>query len=132
MNSRKKKRDVRQVHVYCFQELDQLLGDQFVLHSHVRSVNRRIHIHPLTPRGHRGCSRAASSLSAIAAIGAYQEGITTNVINCKSLAAHVYDYTTWSLYYRLGHLLYQLSCIFCSLCYLLSNIEGAEKGIIPV
>lgn len=111
VKSRTKRTDVRQIHVYCFQELDQLLGEQLVLHPYVRSANRRIYAHPLTPRGHQGYSRAASSLSAIAAIGAYQEGVTTNVITGKFLAAHAYDYTIWSAHYRLGHLLYQLSYV---------------------
>ena len=55
------------------------------------------------------------TLSVIAAIGAYQEGIATNVVNGKPVAAHIYEYTTQSAYYR--HLVYQLSYVLYSLCY---------------
>ena len=36
------------------------------------------------------------TLSAIAAIGAYQEGIATNVVNGKPVSAHIYEFTTQS------------------------------------
>lgn len=36
------------------------------------------------------------TLSVIAAIGAYQEGIAHNVVNGKPVAAHIYEYTTQS------------------------------------
>ena len=36
------------------------------------------------------------TLSAIAAIGAYQDGIAKNVVNGKPVAAHIYEYTTQS------------------------------------
>ena len=55
------------------------------------------------------------TLSVIAALGAYQEGIATNVVNGKPVAAHIYEYTTQSAYH--GQLLYQLSYVLCSLCY---------------
>ena len=38
------------------------------------------------------------TLSAIAAIGAYQDGIATNVVNGKAVSAHIYEYTTQSTY----------------------------------
>ena len=38
------------------------------------------------------------TLSVVAAIGAYQEGITTNVVNVKPIVAHIYEYTTQSAY----------------------------------
>jgi len=55
------------------------------------------------------------TLSVIAAIGAYQEGIATNVVNGKAVAAHIYEYTTQSAYY--GQFLYQPSDVLYSLCY---------------
>ncbi|KAF8259401.1 chitin synthase-domain-containing protein [Lactarius quietus] len=54
------------------------------------------------------------TLSAIAAIGVYQDGIATNVINGKPVAAHIYEYTT------------QISITESN------KIEGAERGIVPV
>ena len=36
------------------------------------------------------------TLSVIAAIGAYQEGIARNVVNGKAVTAHIYEYTTQS------------------------------------
>jgi chitin synthase len=36
--------------------------------------------------------------SVIATIGVYQEGIATNVVNGKAVAAHIYEYTTESAY----------------------------------
>ncbi|KAH9011457.1 chitin synthase-domain-containing protein [Lactarius hengduanensis] len=50
----------------------------------------------------------------LSAIAAYQEGIATNVVNGKPVAAHIYEYTT-------------------QIAVTKSNkIEGAEKGIVPV
>ncbi|KAJ8691954.1 Chitin synthase 4 [Pleurotus ostreatus] len=54
------------------------------------------------------------TLSVIAAMGCYQEGIAKNAVNNKAVTAHIYEYTT------------QIS-VNPSL-----KIEGAEKGIIPV
>ncbi|KAH9031114.1 chitin synthase-domain-containing protein [Lactarius pseudohatsudake] len=54
------------------------------------------------------------TLSAIAAIGAYQEAIATNVVNGKPVSAHIYEYTT------------QIAVTESN------KIEGAEKGIFPV
>ncbi|KAH9992907.1 glycosyltransferase family 2 protein [Russula vinacea] len=54
------------------------------------------------------------TLSVVAAIGAYQEGIATNVVNGKPVAAHIYEYTT------------QISITPSN------KIEGPEKGIMPV
>lgn len=54
------------------------------------------------------------TLSAIAAIGAYQDGFATNVVNGKPVAAHIYEYTT------------QISVTESN------KIEGPEKGIVPV
>ncbi|KAG6375949.1 glycosyltransferase family 2 protein [Boletus reticuloceps] len=54
------------------------------------------------------------TLSVIATMGAYQEGIARNVVNGKPVTAHIYEYTT------------QIS-VSPSM-----KIEGAEKGIIPV
>ncbi|KAG9315524.1 glycosyltransferase family 2 protein [Chiua virens] len=54
------------------------------------------------------------TLSVIATMGAYQEGIAKNVVNGKPVTAHIYEYTT------------QIS-VSPSM-----KIEGAEKGIIPV
>lgn len=39
------------------------------------------------------------TLSVIAAIGAYQEGIARNVVNGKPVTAHIYEYTTQSASY---------------------------------
>jgi chitin synthase len=55
------------------------------------------------------------TLSVITAIGAYQEGIATNVVNGKPVAAHIYEYTTQSAYY--GHLNSQPSYALCSIRY---------------
>jgi len=49
------------------------------------------------------------TLSVVAAIGAYQEGIATNVVNGKPVVAHIYEYTTQSAYVR--YLFSQLSYV---------------------
>uniref|UniRef100_A0A0W0G327 Chitin synthase n=1 Tax=Moniliophthora roreri TaxID=221103 RepID=A0A0W0G327_MONRR len=54
------------------------------------------------------------TLSVIAAMGAYQDGVAKNVINGKEVTAHIYEYTT------------QIS-VTPSL-----KIEGPEKGHVPV
>ncbi|KAI6159686.1 glycosyltransferase family 2 protein [Pisolithus thermaeus] len=54
------------------------------------------------------------TLSVIATMGAYQDGIAKNVVNGKPVTAHIYEYTT------------QIS-VSPSM-----KIEGAEKGIVPV
>jgi chitin synthase len=41
------------------------------------------------------------TLSVIAAMGAYQDGIAKNVINKKPVTAHIYEYTTQSKFSRL-------------------------------
>ncbi|KAH9165559.1 chitin synthase-domain-containing protein [Lactarius sanguifluus] len=62
-----------------------------------------------------GCQKTNSrTLSAIAAIAAYQEGIATNLVNRKSVSAHIYECTT------------QIAVTESN------KIEGAEKGIVPV
>ncbi|EIN12208.1 glycosyltransferase family 2 protein [Punctularia strigosozonata HHB-11173 SS5] len=54
------------------------------------------------------------TLSVIAAMGAYQDGIAKNIVNGKEVTAHIYEYTT------------QIS-VTPSM-----KIEGAEKGAVPV
>ncbi|KAL6300688.1 glycosyltransferase family 2 protein [Sparassis latifolia] len=54
------------------------------------------------------------TLSVIAAMGAYQDGIAKNIVNGKPVAAHIYEYTA------------QIS-VSPSM-----KIEGAERGIVPV
>ncbi|KAI0930946.1 Chitin synthase 4 [Taiwanofungus camphoratus] len=54
------------------------------------------------------------TLSVIAAMGAYQEGIAKNIVNGKPVAAHIYEYTA------------QIS-VSPSM-----KIEGAERGLVPV
>ncbi|KAF9448778.1 glycosyltransferase family 2 protein [Macrolepiota fuliginosa MF-IS2] len=54
------------------------------------------------------------TLSVIAAMGAYQEGVAKNQIGDKAVTAHIYEYTT------------QIS-VTPSM-----KIEGAEKGVVPV
>ncbi|KAK7045814.1 Chitin synthase 4 [Paramarasmius palmivorus] len=54
------------------------------------------------------------TLSVIAAMGAYQDGVAKNVINGKEVTAHIYEYTT------------QIS-VTPSL-----KLEGPEKGHVPV
>ena len=49
INSRTKRTDARQRHAFFFEKLDQLLREQHVL-SYVRSANRRMRVHLLTPR----------------------------------------------------------------------------------
>jgi chitin synthase len=49
------------------------------------------------------------TLSVVAAIGAYQEGIATDVVDGKPLVAHIYEYTTQSAYDR--YLFSQLSYV---------------------
>ena len=44
----------------------------------------------------------ARTLSVIAAIGVYLEGIATNVVNGKPVAAHIYEYTTQCVLPTLG------------------------------
>ena len=70
------------------------------------------------------------TLSVIAAIGAYQEGIATNVVNGKPVSAHIYEYTTQSAYYQ--HLV--INCLTSLIVSVTpsNKIEGAEKGIVPV
>jgi len=38
------------------------------------------------------------TLSVVAAIGAYQEGIATNVVNVKPIVAHIYDQSAYKQY----------------------------------
>ncbi|KII90552.1 glycosyltransferase family 2 protein [Plicaturopsis crispa FD-325 SS-3] len=54
------------------------------------------------------------TLSVIAAMGAYQDGIAKNVVNGKPVTAHIYEYTT------------QIS-VSPNM-----KIEGAEKGVVPI
>ncbi|KAI5989993.1 glycosyltransferase family 2 protein [Pisolithus albus] len=54
------------------------------------------------------------TLGVIATMGAYQDGIAKNIVNGKPVTAHIYEYTT------------QIS-VSPSM-----EIEGAEKGIVPV
>ncbi|KZT22847.1 glycosyltransferase family 2 protein [Neolentinus lepideus HHB14362 ss-1] len=54
------------------------------------------------------------TLSVIAAMGAYQDGVAKNIVNGKPVTAHIYEYTT------------QIS-VSPSM-----KIEGAEKGVVPV
>ncbi|CCL99770.1 uncharacterized protein FIBRA_01792 [Fibroporia radiculosa] len=54
------------------------------------------------------------TLSVIAAMGAYQEGVAKNIVNGKPVTAHIYEYTA------------QIS-VSPSM-----KLEGAEKGIVPV
>jgi len=54
------------------------------------------------------------TLSVIAAMGAYQEGVAKNIVNGKSVTAHIYEYTV------------QIS-VSPSM-----KIEGAERGMVPV
>ncbi|TFK88987.1 glycosyltransferase family 2 protein [Polyporus arcularius HHB13444] len=54
------------------------------------------------------------TLSVIAAMGAYQDGVAKNVVNGKPVTAHIYEYTT------------QIS-VTPSM-----KLEGAERGIVPV
>ncbi|KAH8822583.1 glycosyltransferase family 2 protein [Flagelloscypha sp. PMI_526] len=54
------------------------------------------------------------TLSVIAAMGAYQDGIAKNVVNKTPVTAHIYEYTT------------QIS-VTPSM-----KIEGAERGVVPV
>lgn len=54
------------------------------------------------------------TLSIIATMGAYQDGIAKNIVNGKPVTAHIYEYTT------------QIS-VSPSM-----KIEGAEKGVVPV
>ncbi|KIP07919.1 glycosyltransferase family 2 protein [Phlebiopsis gigantea 11061_1 CR5-6] len=54
------------------------------------------------------------TLSVIATMGAYQDGLAKNIVNGKAVAAHIYEYTT------------QIS-VSPSM-----KIEGFEKGIMPV
>ncbi|EIW81631.1 glycosyltransferase family 2 protein [Coniophora puteana RWD-64-598 SS2] len=54
------------------------------------------------------------TLSVIATMGAYQDGIAKNIVNGRPVTAHIYEYTT------------QIS-VTPSM-----KIEGAEKGIVPV
>ncbi|EJD38050.1 glycosyltransferase family 2 protein [Auricularia subglabra TFB-10046 SS5] len=56
----------------------------------------------------------ARTLSVIAAMGIYQDGVAKNVVNTKEVTGHIYEYTT------------QVS-VTPSL-----KIEGAERGVCPV
>ena len=74
------------------------------------------------------------TLSAIAAIGAYQDGIATNVVNGKAVSAHIYEYTTQSTFPDFHTLIVRrLKTRKKKVSLTESNkIEGAEKGIVPV
>ncbi|EJC98438.1 uncharacterized protein FOMMEDRAFT_31885 [Fomitiporia mediterranea MF3/22] len=56
------------------------------------------------------------TLSAIAALGAYQDGVAKNLVNSKPVVAHIYEYTT------------QIPVSLTPS----RKIEGPEKGIVPV
>jgi chitin synthase len=72
------------------------------------------------------------TLSVIAAIGAYQEGIARNVVNGKAVTAHIYEYTTQSAS-DVDNTLLPNYLIFYAVSVTSSNkLEGAEKGIVPV
>jgi chitin synthase len=71
------------------------------------------------------------TLSAIAAIGAYQDGIATNVVNGKAVAAHIYEYTTQSTCLIMVAFSDLLNVKTVSITES-NKIEGAEKGIVPV
>jgi chitin synthase len=63
------------------------------------------------------------TLSVMATIGAYQDGIATyGSINSKPVVAHIYEYTTQSTFDR--HLVSQLSHALCSIRY---PIEGYRR-----
>ena len=58
------------------------------------------------------------TLSVVATIGAYQDGIATRgpgAVNDRPVVAHIYEYTTQSEYD--GHVVSQLSYVLCSICY---------------
>ncbi|KAI6125833.1 glycosyltransferase family 2 protein [Pisolithus croceorrhizus] len=57
------------------------------------------------------------TLSVIATIGAYQDGIAKNVVNGKPVTAHIYEYTTQSIHISVSPSM---------------EIEGTEQGIVPV
>ena len=42
----------------------------------------------------------ARTLSVIAAMGCYQDGIAKNAVNKKPVTAHIYEYTTQSKYHQ--------------------------------
>ena len=72
------------------------------------------------------------TLSVIAAICAYQEGIATNVVNGKPVAAHIYEYTT-IVRVTIMMMIFSVSSCEKTVSITESNkIEGPEKGIIPV
>ncbi|THU77602.1 glycosyltransferase family 2 protein [Dendrothele bispora CBS 962.96] len=56
----------------------------------------------------------ARTLSVLAAMGCYQEGVAKNVVNGKEVSAHIYEYTTQV-------------CVTPSL-----KLEGGEKNHVPV
>jgi chitin synthase len=71
------------------------------------------------------------TLSVIATIGAYQEGIAKSIVNNKPVACHIYEYTTQSAS------AYPNLLTVCQLATAVSvtpsnKIEGAEKGLVPV
>jgi chitin synthase len=73
------------------------------------------------------------TLSVIAAIGAYQEGIARNVVNGKPVTAHIYEYTTQSASDVDVFSLLPIFLTFYVVSVTPSNkLEGAEKGIVPV
>jgi len=72
----------------------------------------------------------ARTLSVIAAMGAYQEGVAKTKIGKQDVTAHIYEYTTQSQFLISFHLFpsdIRLVSINPSM-----KIEGAEKGVVPV
>jgi hypothetical protein len=70
------------------------------------------------------------TLSVVAAIGGYQEGIATNVVNGKPVAAHIYEYTTQSAC-PCHFLSFRLSHVLCSLRYALEQDRRRGEGYCP-
>jgi hypothetical protein len=67
------------------------------------------------------------TLSAIAAIGAYQEGVATNVVNGKEVSAHIYEYTTQSARFDFHRLIF-LSFFRDSLYHRVEQDRGRREG----
>lgn len=71
------------------------------------------------------------TLSVIAAMGAYQEGVAKTKIGKQDVTAHIYEYTTQSMSTNLGSVFLLTYRWIVSVTPSL-KIEGAERGTVPV
>ncbi len=72
------------------------------------------------------------TLSVIAAMGVYQEGVAKTKIGKKDVTAHIYEYTTQSLSFCLFYYSFSLTLRFPVSITPALKLEGNERGVVPV